>query len=195
MNETQHGGKIILINGASSSGKSTLARALQARLEEPFWHYSIDHLRVAGVLPMERIRAGDFEWTSMRPIFFEGFHHSLAAFAGAGNNLIVEHIVETEAWLNRLLDLLAPFDVFFIGLHCPLPELLRREARRRDKRRDEAAADYEVVHKYCLYDLELTTTRPVEQLVELALSAWMKRTAPSALQQMADRGKRIRGDS
>lgn len=195
MDYRHDGGKIILINGASSAGKSTLARALQARLEEPFWHYSIDHLWAADVLPVERIRAGEFEWASMRPAFFDGFHRSLAAFAGGGNNLIVEHIVETEAWMNRLLDLLAPFDVFFIGLHCPLPELLRREARRSDKRRAEAEADYAVVHNCCQYDLELSTTRPVEQLVDLTLSAWKKRAAPSAFEQMAERRDRIKGDS
>ena len=44
-------GKIILLNGASSSGKSTLAQALQASLDEPSWHYSIDHLLAANVLP------------------------------------------------------------------------------------------------------------------------------------------------
>lgn len=35
-------GAIILLNGASSAGKSTLARALQARLPLPFRHWSID---------------------------------------------------------------------------------------------------------------------------------------------------------
>lgn len=180
-------GNIILINGASSAGKSTLARALQVRLHEPFWHYSIDHLRAAGVLPMDRILAEEFNWASMRSAFFEGFHLSIAAFAAAGNNLIVEHIVETEAWMNRLLDLLFPFDVFFIGLHCPLPELLRREAGRNDKTRAEARADYEIVHNHCQYDLELTSTVPVDQLVELALSAWRERTAPSAFDQMIAR--------
>jgi chloramphenicol 3-O phosphotransferase len=180
-------GKIILINGASSAGKSTLARALQARVEEPFWHYSIDHLREAHVLPMARILAKEFDWPSMRPAFFEGFHRSLVSFAGAGNNLIVEHIVETEAWMNRLLVLLAPFDVFFIGLHCPLAELERREAGRSDKRRAEARADYAVVHKHCQYDLELHSTEPVEHLVDLALFAWANRRPPSAFDQMATR--------
>jgi chloramphenicol 3-O phosphotransferase len=187
MDKRQNGGNIILINGASSAGKSTLALALQTALDEPFWHYSIDHLRTAGVLPMNRILAGEFDWASMRPAFFEGFHHSIAAFAGAGNNLIVEHIVETEAWMNRLLDLLLPFDVFFIGLHCPLPELLRREAGRNDKSRAEAQADFEAVHNHCQYDLELTSTRQVDQLVELALSAWRKRTPPGAFDQMIAR--------
>lgn len=184
MNLRQNAGKIILINGASSAGKSTLALALQATLEEPFWHYSIDHFRVANILPMDRILAKDFDWPAMRPAFFAGFHRSLAAFAGAGNNLIIEHIVETEAWMDRLLDLMAPFDVFFIGLHCPLPELERREAKRTGKRTGEARADFATVHNHCLYDLELDSTEPVAQMVETVLSAWNYRKPPSAFQQM-----------
>ena len=74
----------------------SLSRALQKTLEEPFWHFSIDHLREARVLPMERIKSGEFVWPAMRPAFFEGFHCSLPALAAAGNNLIVEHIIETE---------------------------------------------------------------------------------------------------
>jgi|SRR5271155_2773897 len=116
-------GKIILVNGASSSGKSTFCRALQARLGEPFWHFSIDHLRGAGILPTARIEKGDFSWSGMRPAFFEGFHRCLPALAEAGNNLIVEHIIETKAWMSRLTHLLASFDVFFVGIHCPLSEL------------------------------------------------------------------------
>ena len=41
-------GKIILLNGASSAGKSSLAQALQQRLEEPFWHWSIEVNTSAG---------------------------------------------------------------------------------------------------------------------------------------------------
>lgn len=44
--------QIIFFHGASSRGKSTLARELQAKIEKPFWHISIDHLRDAGVLPL-----------------------------------------------------------------------------------------------------------------------------------------------
>jgi len=60
------GGKIIFLHGASSSGKSTIARALQARIDEPFWHISIDHLRDAGILPSARITSGEFKWPEMR---------------------------------------------------------------------------------------------------------------------------------
>jgi chloramphenicol 3-O phosphotransferase len=77
MDDKPVSGKIILINGASSAGKTTLSRALQNKLEEPFWHFSIDHLREGRVLPMERIKSGEFAWPAMRPAFFEGFHRSL----------------------------------------------------------------------------------------------------------------------
>ena len=178
-------GKIILINGASSSGKSTLSKALQARLDEPFWHYSIDHLiRDAGILPMERIKQGDFQWSDLRPAFFEGFHRTLPALAEAGNNLIVEHIVETADWMERLVRLLEPFDVFFVGLHCPLPELERREVERGDRRIGEARQDFEITHMFGTYDLEIDSTTPLDQNVAIVISAWQARQQPSAFTRM-----------
>ena len=96
-------GKIILLNGASSAGKSTLASALQQKLPEPFLHWSFDHLRESNVLPMARIRNGELDWARMRPAVFDGFHRCLAAFAEAGNNLIVDHIIEQEQWMADLV--------------------------------------------------------------------------------------------
>ena len=177
-------GKIILVNGASSSGKSTFCRALKARLNEPFWHFSIDHLRGAGVLPAERIEKGDFPWSGMRPAFFEGFHRCLPALAGAGNNLIVEHIIETEVWMSRLLHLLEPFDVFFIGLHCPLSELEKRELERGDRGAGEARQDYDVVHTFGTYDHEINSTQPPEDNALEVLEIWELRTPPSAMDRM-----------
>ena len=60
-------GTIILLNGASSSGKSTLAQALQTQLHAPFWHYSIDHLLSANILPRTRIDSGGFPWFPHAP--------------------------------------------------------------------------------------------------------------------------------
>lgn len=177
-------GKIILLNGASSCGKSTLAAALQAKLELPFWHYSIDHLLAARVLPKARIDGGEFAWRDLRPAFFAGFHASLPALAGAGNHLIVEHIVETAAWRDRLLSLLRGHDVFFVGIHCPLPELERRERARGDRRIGEARADFEVTHGLCRYDFEVDATAPLESNVGAVITAWKRRGSPSAFARM-----------
>jgi chloramphenicol 3-O phosphotransferase len=147
-NDGREPGKIMLINGASSAGKSTLARALQQKLHEPFLHWSFDHLRESHALPMARIRDGELEWARMRPAVFDGFHRCLSALAGAGNNLIADHIIEQEHWLADLIQLLAPFDVFFVGVHCPLPELERRERQRGDRRPGEARRDFDRVHRF-----------------------------------------------
>ena len=178
-------GKIILLNGASSAGKSTLARGLQAGLDEPFWHFSIDHFNAAHVLPEARIRSGEFPWSTLREPFFLGFRLCLPALAEAGNNLVVEYIVETKEWMDELLRLLAPLDVYFVGVHCPLPELERRERERGDRRIGDARRDYETTHSLCTYDLEVETTLAPERNIETIISAWRARRHPSAFDRMA----------
>lgn len=182
-------GKIILLNGASSSGKSTLAQGLQAVLDEPFWHVSIDHLLAANTLPRARIDSGEFPWRDLRPHFFDGFHRCLPALATAGNNLIVEHIVETETWMQRLLRLLRGFDVFFVGLHCPLPELERREIQRGNRRIGEARADFAITHSFGIYDFEVNSTLPVDENVKAVMTAWKTRQRPTVFEKMALRLK------
>jgi chloramphenicol 3-O phosphotransferase len=178
-------GKIILIHGPSSSGKSSIAGELQARIEAPFWHISIDHLRDAGILPMARIRSREFPWSGLREPFFDGFHHALAAYAGSGNNLIVEHIVETRAWMDDLVRLLSRFDVFFVRIACNVVEMERREIVRGDRRAGDARRDFETLPVFT-YDLELdsTATNAGENVGRL-LSAWRARRGPSAFERMA----------
>jgi chloramphenicol 3-O phosphotransferase len=176
-------GRLILFNGASSTGKTTLCRALQARLAEPFWHYSIDHFR-GRVLPWERIERGEFAWPSLRPAYIDGFHRCLPALAQAGNDLIVDHIVETAAWMSDLVRLLEQFDVYFVGVHCPLAELERRERARGDRRAGEARNDFETVHAHCTYDLEVDGTRAVGENVDVVVSAWLARRRPGAFERM-----------
>lgn len=177
-------GDVIFLNGASSSGKSTLAEALQRAMDRPFWHFSIDHLAAARVLPWERMKSGEFLWAEHREAFFEGFHRCLPALACAGNHLIVEHIVETQAWMNRLVSLLDGIDVFFVGLHCPLEELIRREGERGNRRTGEAATDFRTVHSFGAYDLELDSTDDLARNVVRLIDAWHARKHPSALERL-----------
>jgi chloramphenicol 3-O phosphotransferase len=55
-------GRIILLGGASSSGKSTLAAALQAAMDEPFLHVFADQFVAADMLPQRRENHGPFDW-------------------------------------------------------------------------------------------------------------------------------------
>lgn len=180
-------GRIILLNGASSSGKSSLARAIQARIDRPFWHISIDHLRDSGVLPTTRIKSGEFDWRAMREAFFLGFERSLLAYVEAGNDLVVEHIMESEAWLLRLADTLAGQDVFFVGVHCALEELERRERERGDRPIGDARRDFHRIHSWCVYDLEVDGMRDRDASAEAVIAAWRTRSHPSAFERLRQR--------
>lgn len=177
-------GRIILINGASSAGKTTLCRALQEDLHAPFWHYSIDHFRNTGVLPSPRGDAIEFSWPRLRPAFFDGFHRCLPALAQAGNNLLVEHIVETKEWMSRLVRLLAGIDVYFVGLRCPVDVLAARERARGDRHEGEARQDDATVHTFGVYDLEVDSTRPVADNARRVIDGWTTRAHPSAFERM-----------
>jgi chloramphenicol 3-O phosphotransferase len=171
-------GRIILLHGASSSGKSTLSRELQRTLDEPFLHVASDILAVG--LPERRDPDGPFLWWgNVRPRFFDGFHRCIPVLAATGNDLIVEHIIETEAWRATLTELLQPFDVFLVGVHCALDEIDRRERQRGDRRLGEGREHVEVdgIHELGPYDLPIDTTHrdPKEVAIEVA-ARWRERS-------------------
>jgi chloramphenicol 3-O phosphotransferase len=177
-------GKIILLNGPSSAGKTTIARALQQMIDEPFWHVASDQFVESHMLPDRRAEGGDFAWRIMRPRFFDAFHRCLPAIASAQNNLVIEHIIEFADWMRDLVVLLAPFDVFFVGVHCPLAELERRERERGDRMIGEARDHLAVVHSFGPYDYEIDSTDDPSVNAQWIIAAWKRRTAPSAFQRM-----------
>ena len=184
LNPTPASGKIIVINGPSSSGKTTLAKALQKQFDVPFIRFSFDLFLDHKAFPMEQIRSGLFSWDSMRPSVFMGIHQCLPALATAGNHVIFDHIIETKMWLRHLISTISELDVFFVGLHCSLAELERREIQRGDRRSGEARLDFETVHSITSYDLELNSENLLEDNVDLLIQAWKERNRPSALDKM-----------
>jgi chloramphenicol 3-O phosphotransferase len=162
-------GRIILLSGTGSSGKTTLSQALRLKLEPQFHYYSSDQLADERFRPLDPVAR--FECRSM---FFEGFHRSIAAFAQAGIDLLVEHIVEEQSWADALKELLSPFDVFWVGVHAPIAEIERRELLRGDRQIGEAL-HYLKTHSFCKYDVEVDTTRPIIQNVDTIIEAWRKR--------------------
>jgi chloramphenicol 3-O phosphotransferase len=118
----------------------------------------------------------------------DGLHQSWRALAMAGNNLIIDHIVETEAEMDKLVRLLSGIDVFFVGLHCSLAELERREIERGNRRKGEARTDFQTVHSFTTYDLELNSElASVEENVNRLIGAWRERERPNAFDRMASK--------
>ncbi len=153
---------IILLNGTSSAGKTTIAKALQRVMDAPYLHVPIDSFE--DMMPgRDRLgEPGSRQWQSLFNRVLSGFHHSVAALAAAGSDLIVDHLLiqgaEPQNWLAECLDLLTPFTVYFIGVQCPLEELRRRERARGDREEGQAEWQLRHVHRHGVYDLELDTS-------------------------------------
>ena len=177
-------GRIIFLTGASSSGKTSMARSIQEAMPTPFLHVASDHL--AEMVPARRTDHGPFAWwTTVRPRFFDAFHRCLPAMTEAGNDLIVDHLIEFGFWRNQLRELLTGLDVFLIGVHCDLDEIDRRERERGDRMTGEGRGHIEIdrIHDLGPYDHEIDTTgRTPKDLATEVIDAWTHRTpSPSAL--------------
>lgn len=174
-----------MLNGASSAGKSTICEVLQKELNEPFLRFSLDFfLYNSRVLPERREGDDSFSWTVMRPKLFEGYFNCLSGLVSAGNNLLVDYIIESKEQLEQLTKKLGRYDVFLVGVHCPLAELERREIARGDRSIGDAKKDLETVHTFTSYDAEVDSCNSPEMNAREIASAWVIRTYPAVMNQV-----------
>lgn len=125
-------GRIILLNGPSSSGKSSIGRALQRALADPWFFFPVDAL--GAMRSAEHTRPLDPEEVdAMLRRTRLGYHRAVAGLASAGNDVIMDYPL-SEPWrLADLLEVLAPYDVTLVDVRCSPEELDRRERERGDR--------------------------------------------------------------
>lgn len=165
---------IMVLNGTSSSGKSTLAKTLQRQLTDaPFLHAGIDNYIF--MLPKQYLnpplwnmvftytyKNGTIQSIQTGPFGFQlmtGMHKSIAALADAGLNIIIDHVLLERVWLHEMGSLYRDCRVWFIGVRCPLDVLEQRERGRKDRTLGQARAQVDVVHAGMVYDFEVDTSK------------------------------------
>lgn len=152
----------ILLNGTSSSGKTSLARALQERLPVVFLNFSIDNILyalppsdLATMIRGAPISRGEYQYERL----VEGFHAAIAGLLASGNRLIVDNALTRADWSTAFDAAVANHRTLKIGVTCDPEEARRRERARGD--RAIGTVDYELplVHVGMAYDLVVDTTR------------------------------------
>jgi chloramphenicol 3-O phosphotransferase len=150
------GGRIILLNGASSSGKSSIGRELLPLLEDPWFLVPVDE--ISGMRSTVHTRELDQnEIDEMLRRTRLGYHRAVAALASVGNDVIMDYPL-SETWrLDDLLEVLDGYDVTLVEVWCAPEELERREAARGD-RPAGLARSQTLVYSHAAYDLRVVTT-------------------------------------
>ena len=151
-------GRVILLNGASSAGKSTLARNLQLLLKEAAMIFSMDDY-----LAMSRGKhetALDAVRESGLP-FIESFHAAIAEAARKGALVIVDHVIgESRRWIQDLLNRLDGIPRILVRVECRQDVLLERERRRTDRTPAPAHAQrqHAGIHRHFPHDFSIDTS-------------------------------------
>lgn len=173
---------IIFLNGTSSSGKSSIAQELLPILDETYFHLPVDRFHA---MRAKREYADEAELRADLLRTWSGFHRAVAGMAAGGNNVVVDHLFSERWRLDDCLALFPPKDVVLVGVHCPLPELERRELARGDRRPGMAARQFAQVHAHGVYDIEVDTSlaSPLEcaEQIKKFLPA---RPTPTAFEQL-----------
>jgi chloramphenicol 3-O phosphotransferase len=180
--------QVIVLNGGSSSGKSGIARCLQAILPDPWTALGTDtlieampaSLRTSGggivfgadgeVTPGPRFRTLEAAWTQ-----------GVAAMARAGAPVIVDEVFLGGARSQRRWsEALDGLDVLWVAVRCDPAVAADREVARGDRTPGMAAAQAHRVHRGVTYDLEVDTTHaePMECARTIAAHLAARRPAP-----------------
>lgn len=162
-------GTILLINGASSSGKTSLLRTLQDTLEEPFLEAGLD--KIIWMMP-ERYLERPL-WDDILGLFDHSgetghkmafaLHRMILSLATSGFSVVADHVLVEPSWVEDCARLYAGLPAYFIGVQCPLEVLEEREKSRRNRTLGQARAQHALVHAHGCYDLEVDTSRHTPQ--------------------------------
>jgi chloramphenicol 3-O phosphotransferase len=188
-NQAMTVGKIVFINGTSSSGKTSLVHALQARLEEPYLEAGID--KFIWMLPeryLERPLWDDvLGWADRAGgtghALAHGMHHAIAALARQGMNVIADHVLVEPAWAQECTELFADLPAYLIGVRCPLEVLEQRERGRKNRTLGQAKLQFPVIHEYVVYDLEVDTSKSTPEACAQAIIQRMQ-SPPDAFRRL-----------
>jgi chloramphenicol 3-O phosphotransferase len=169
--------QIIYLNGPSSSGKTTLAKALQHAFEEPFLHVGVD--KIIGWMP-EKVN----DWTGGEaPLGYSWkksqdeagnpiqelqagpyaqkigamFRGVILALAKMGHHIIIDDVSFGKSQVDEWKETLKHFRVLWVGVNAPLSVLEQREKERGNRILGSARGQFHKVHVDITYDLEIDT--------------------------------------
>ena len=173
------GGIILLLNGTSSSGKTSLAKAMQSAMpERQFLHVRLDAFREmepAGFFGASQAASAPLRVAAL----CRAMHAAVAEYAGHGQNVIFDHVLSAAAW-HYLLEDFDKETLYLIEVQCAIGELLRREAARCDRPPGLAQSQVDAIHAGRDYDLSIDTTSSDPARCAASVREWLLRD-PAAL--------------
>ena len=174
-------GTVIILNGPSCAGKSSIIKAFQAKQSAPWLSIGIDNFFVAVLPPKFYLEDKPEQHAVMQGIastdelgnkiftlkigaegqkIIKGMHNAIADYAKAGNNVIVDYINYDDTWIADFTKALHGVKVLWVGVTASLKSIeVREKMRGRANVEGHARSHYNTVHQGVTYDLMLDTDK------------------------------------
>jgi len=176
-------GKIIILNGPPRAGKTSIAREIQSSFPGIWFNIGVDafvkSIMPAQLLPGMGLRPGGErpELESFVATAYQALYRTIAVHSRIGLNVVADvghhndYAVPLDIY-DKLPEILAGSPVFFVGVKCPIDEIMRRRDQGRQLHGDYYLTTapgtpvpepvlrwQEAVHRDMIYDLEVDTSR------------------------------------
>ena len=157
---------VVVLNGGSSAGKTSIGRCLQNVLPRPWLLLGVDDLINSAPSSLISYGAqgevvfGD-QWRALETAWSRG----VASMARAGAGVIIDDVfLDGAVSQQRTSEYLEGLEVLWVGVRCAPDVAAARERAREDRPAGMAAAQAEAVHRGVVYDLvvDSSTSSPEE---------------------------------
>lgn len=195
---------IILLNGASSAGKSSIVKELQSVLDNLFLGMGMDKFMSmvpANYQGLGKNAAQMWSWEkssddqgelmtikvgSRGNSYILGMYECVKIMATRGFNIIIDDVCLDVELLKKIALELRQFTTYFIGITCQLTVLEKRERLRGNRLINSARGQHTIVHHSYKYDIIVDTTETSARDCALQIKTFIEQNPePLAFKQLA----------
>ena len=173
--------QVIVLNGGSSSGKSSISRVLQEMLPDLWLTFGVDafieSLPNRGDSPRAGItyeQDGTITFSSDYRALERSWYAGLRSMATAGAHLILDEVMlASGAGQERLRSMFCDVDMVWVGVRCTPDVAASRESQRPDRAEGMARKQALSMHHEVIYDFEVNTTNRSTEDCAHDLADWL----------------------
>ena len=160
--------QIILLNGPSSSGKTTLSKTLQRMFKEK----NNQQYQIVSIDDFMKISTSETIYEDDVFSISDDLCKKVLEILETGNGVIIDHVITSERIFSQLKENLSSCRMLTVRVSCPLQLLRKRELERGDRSPGSAEASAKYLFPREGYDLTVdTATISPEENSSLIFSA------------------------
>ena len=150
-------GRILFLNGVTSSGKTSIVEALQER-DEPFFYVVANDLfqEMVG----ERFLREDY-WKYLSEVIFL-MYHTAKLYSDMGKNVLIDGILvereELKPHYAQLREILRDNPLDIVEVYCPLEICRQRNIARGDRYESQSEEQHALMAQNIAYSLRVDTS-------------------------------------